>query len=330
MDLRRACATSPTAGACSPWSLIFLGVVVWALPARRQRLPATHAAIPFKHDDRRTEHDRSSRASRRSTDVDRPAPRPPATSGTASRSSTLRCRAGGCGPSTPDHRLGARLRRRSIPAWPLITAATAGPARLVQPRRRRRGRWPRPSARAGRTARAASRTTAARRDPRRRRADAASPSRGGRSAFKVNCVQCHGSGAAGCAGLSQPQRRRLAVGRHARRDRARRSPTASAREPIPTRACRRCRPSARRHPDAGADRRTSPHIVLSLSGRRTTPPHAARRQAIFAEQLRRLPRRRRARATASSARRTLTDAIWLYGGDRAAIIAPDHASRGTA
>ena len=31
---------------------------------------------------------------------------------------------------------------------------------------------------------------------------------GGAAAFKVNCVQCHGSGAAGSQeGLSQPQRR---------------------------------------------------------------------------------------------------------------------------
>ena len=39
----------------------------------------------------------------------------------------------------------------------------------------------------------------------------------GAAAFQANCAACHGRGAQGLHRLSQPQRRRMAVGRHARR-----------------------------------------------------------------------------------------------------------------
>ena len=42
----------------------------------------------------------------------------------------------------------------------------------------------------------------------------------GRVAFADNCAPCHGAGGGGSQGISQPQRRRLAVGRQARRHRA--------------------------------------------------------------------------------------------------------------
>ena len=57
----------------------------------------------------------------------------------------------------------------------------------------------------------------------------------GERLFLNNCAQCHGSDARGSKGFPEPDRQRLAVRRHAREDRARRSPTAA------TASCRRWR-----------------------------------------------------------------------------------------
>ena len=89
--------------------------------------------------------------------------------------------------------------------------------------------------------------------------------------------------------LSRAGRRRLAVGRHRRghlHDHPPRHPQRRSRDA----ASRRCRPSARRPADAASRSTTSPTYVLSLSaaaGQETR----ARAAAVFAEQLRRLPRR---------------------------------------
>ncbi len=62
---------------------------------------------------------------RRSTTT--PAPRPPATSGTASRSSTRRCRAGGCGSSSAPSS-GRSVYWILMPAWPGMHGYTPRPA----------------------------------------------------------------------------------------------------------------------------------------------------------------------------------------------------------
>ena len=93
-------------------------------------------------------------------------------------------------------------------------------------------------------------------------------------------------------GLSQSQRRRLAVGRQARRHRARPSATASA--PATTRPTRAtCRPSAATHAEAERDfggRRLCP-LALRAADRRRQP--ISRRQESLRRQLRGLSRRRR-------------------------------------
>ena len=66
----------------------------------------------------------------------------------------------------------------------------------------------------------------------------------GKAAFGNNCAPCHGVGATGAKGYPEPQRRRLAVGRHARPRSSRRSSMACApATPRTTKA--RCPPSAR-------------------------------------------------------------------------------------
>ena len=121
------------------------------------------------------------------------------------------------------------------------------------------------------------------------------------AAFGDNCAPCHGSGGAGRQGLSQPQRRRLAVGRHARPDHAdhpvRRRVRAMRRRttaPMP--------PSARTGMlKTDADRHASPTTCWSLSGLPTS--HGLRR-AGGREDL----RRQCAPATATTARATRSSA----------------------
>ena len=243
-------ATSPTAGACCSCSLVFVGAVAWAFRPGRRQLPTTQADIPFKNDDRRTDDGRRRQARRigraqtSGVEIDPvTGSRPPATTGTASRNSTRRCRAGGCGRSTPRSSsrsatscstrrcpLLARRRPRGVLGYSTraavaddIAAARAGPGRCASTRS--------PTLPLDEIAPTADLTRFA--------------VAGGRSAFQVNCVQCHGSGAAGSHGLSQPQRRRLAVGRRRSTRSTRRSPhgirfAADAE----TRDLGRCRPSA--------------------------------------------------------------------------------------
>ncbi len=126
------------------------------------------------------------------------------------------------------------------------------------------------------------------------------------------------------AGLSQPQRRRLAVGRRPQGDRHSRSTTASASPSIDETRMSQM-------PAFGRDGMLQPAQIddlvayvrddLAASSRRA--PSARRGAALFAAQLRRLPRPRRPRATAQFGAPNLTDAIWLYGGD-ARHAARDH------
>ena len=76
--------------------VVFVGIVIWVFrPGARkaQTTPPTYLLQRRQAQGRRQCHSGKS--------TPRPRPRPPGTSGTGSRSSTRRCRAGGCGPSTP-------------------------------------------------------------------------------------------------------------------------------------------------------------------------------------------------------------------------------------
>ena len=251
-----------------------------------------------------------------SKSTSRPARRRPATSGTASRNSTRRSRAGGCGPSTALHRVRARLRR----------ALSGDPARAFRDARacsaiRRASGWrtrssPRRTAQAGNLERVASTSLEdiAKDDPELNRFAVA----GGRSAFLVNCVQCHGSGAAGSPRLPEPERRRLAVGRHAggypHDDHARHPLRAGPRYAhLRDAGLRR-----RRHSARAEQIKAAANYVLSLSGQDHDAALADDGQADLRGQLRRLPRRERRRRPRRSAR-PAERRVWLYGSDEASI-----------
>ena len=121
------------------------------------------------------------------------------------------------------------------------------------------------------------------------------------AAFADNCAPCHGAGGAGGQGYPDAGRRRLALGRQARRTSSTTMRTASARRPMPTRASRRCRPSARPAADARSRSTTSPSTCCRFSGARPTrrPPSAARRSS---RRIARPATARTARACRSSAR----------------------------
>ena len=219
-------------------------------------------------------------------------------------------------------RLRDRLRRSLYPAWPLVHSATRRACSAIRAAAsvdERDGRAPR---------------------PRRRRCSTRSPRcRSSEIADDPELMRFAGRRRArGLPGQLRPVPR-LGRGRLARAIPTSTTTTGCGAAPStrssttithgvryagrsPTRARRRCRPSARRHPDAGRRSPTSADYVLSLCRRRrTTRRWRQARQAAVRRQLRRLPRRRRAAATASSARRDLTDAIWLYGGDATSIVA---------
>ena len=115
-------------------------------------------------------------------------------------------------------------------------------------------------------------------------------------------------------GLSQPQRRRLAVGRHARRRSSRPSRTASAPATPKAHAGRRCRPSAATACSSATRSPTVADYVRSLAG---LPTRAGGRSRARAR--RSSPTTARsvtattARAIAELGAPNLTDAIWLYG-----------------
>ena len=141
-----------------------------------------------------------------------PASRPPATSGTASRSSTSRCPDGGCGPSTPPSSgpsaTGSSIRRgRRSPATPRACSATAS-APSWPMRSRRRSRRARPVPRQARR-------HIARPDQERSRPAALRHGRR-RGGLPDQLRALPRPRRPGLRRLSQPQRRRMAVGRHDR------------------------------------------------------------------------------------------------------------------
>ncbi len=240
---------------------------------------------------------------------------------------TTRCRAGGCGPSTPPSS-GPSATRSPIPAWPLLSSATTGRARLFEPRR---------AARRTSRRRRRRRATCSRRWRRRRSATscqneelrALRPRPAASRCSRSTASQCHGTGAHRQHRLPQPQRRRLALGRHARADPCQ---TISARHPLahrPRHALQpRCRPSARRA--AGADAR-------STGGEATSPRSRASRAAtaspageqLFADNCAGCHGERgkgMVEAGAPDPRPTRSGSTELAGDDRA----PRSPSRGTA
>ncbi len=301
-------------------TLFFLGVVALRLPPRQHERSADDAArIPFegglimsdKHIDEahRRRHHR---------------PRMGRHQGTRTR----RCRAGGCGRSTP------RSSGRSSTPSPIrpgrcsATATTgllgyssrADVSRRRSPRRRRR--------RADYCDAIASKS--ARRDPRRRRAAAASRSPAGRSAFQVNCVQCHGSGAAGLGRLSRTSTTTTGCGAAAlddihQHDRARhplRRRSRHARRP-------RCRPSAD-DARAGADRRRQ-RISSHRSPARTGDANAReRRPASCSPSNCAACHGEDGKGNRELGAPDLTDAIWLYGSATGRDRRPGQRRRGTA
>ncbi len=128
-----------------------------------------------------------------------PAPRPPATSGTASRNSTRRCRAGGCIRSTL-HRLGGRLLVSIRHGRCSRLHATACSAGIARSRGGCRISKTAGSARARRTSKLAE--GLAGRDREDARTAGLRP-RAGRGALRDNCAPCHGAGGQGSQGLSR-------------------------------------------------------------------------------------------------------------------------------
>ena len=193
-------------------------------------------------------------------------------------------------------------------------------------RRRRADAAAPPAARAAQTEQLAK--LSARADRRRSGAAAAIAIAGGRSVFAVNCAPCHGAGGQGGQGYPEPRRRRLALGRQARTISNTPSATASA-APMPTRASRRCRPSASTSADRAADRRRRRTTCCRSRAKPTDKAAAARGTADLRRAMRRLPRR--GRQGQHGARRAQPDRRDLAlrrqrRGDRGA----DHQSAATA
>ena len=227
------------------------------------------------------------------TSTPSPAPRPPATSGTASASSTRRCRAGGCGSSTP--RIVWAIGYWIVyPAWPLVTSLHQGRARLAVARRRSTTDLDGAARRSAAPMVGQLAAASLRGDPSRTRSCSPSPVRRARPAFGDNCAPCHGRAAAAPKGYPEPERRRLDLGRHARRDPA----DHPARHPL-----ERCRCAAGAGmPAFGTDgiarsaprSPTSPSMCVTLAGLPAGREGRSRRgQEALRRQLRRLPRRRR-------------------------------------
>ena len=317
MDLSRRYGCAPT---------------LWAVwlhrPVRRDRVAGRSAVAGKPRFERHARRSRCARTTsrtaepdedregRRSTGTDDHRPRV----GRASRSSTRRCRSGGCGRST----------RRSPGRWSSVVlypscpgsrGYLAGMLRLRPARRAAASRW----RRSGRAARRPTvdqlRDGAARRDQRRSRAAAPSRSPAARVVFADNCAPCHGLGGAGQGFYPTLADDDWLWG----------GALEDIQQHHPPRRPQRRRPETRDIADAALRRRlgmlTREQIerrrryVLSLSAAASTTRRAvARGAALFAEQLRRVPRRGR-RGQPGARRARLTDAIWLYGGDAAALVA---------
>ena len=230
-----------------------------------------------------------------------PASRPSATNGTASRNSTIRCRAGGCGPSMPAilFAIGYVV---VYPAIPLLTKGTEGPVGLDQPRpacRRNAGRDHPPRAAARRARRDADRAAAANpelmRDGRRRRARGvpgqlrAVPRRGRGGQYRAIPTS---TTTTGCGAAISSE---IETDHHPRHPPARR----------------------RRRPAPASDAGFRPGRILTaaqiddvasyvrtLSGKEQAGRGIGARRGALRRQLRRLPRPARQGRRASSARRT--------------------------
>ena len=144
--------------------------------------------------------------------------------------------------------------------------------------------------------------------------------RPGRAAFSENCAPCHGAGGGGAKGYPEPQRRRLAVGRHARGDRARPSATASRCRSTTRPGSAPCRPSAATACSSAPRSTTVADYVRSLAGLPVEPGADLAAGARSSPTTAPPATARAARAIASMGAPNLTDAIWLYGSDKAAIV----------
>ncbi len=140
---------------------------------------------------------------------------------------------------------------------------------------------------------------------------------GGKSAFGVNCAQCHGSGAAGSKGYPNLNdddwlwggtldaiHQTITVGVRSTAEATRNNVMAAyVKDGILT----------------GAEAQDVAEYVLSLSGRSTIPEAATRGQAIFGEQCVACHQPGGVGSQELGAP-NLTDAVWLYGGSKAEIL----------
>jgi cytochrome c oxidase cbb3-type subunit III len=139
----------------------------------------------------------------------------------------------------------------------------------------------------------------------------------GGAIFRSHCSQCHGAGRGGGGGLSQPAGRRLALGRHAGRDRLH----DHARHPERTVARHALVADAGLRRDPRRPTKSCPSCITFAPsrGRSMTPRSRRRRDGV--------PRPTAPPATWTTAPATrfqgapnLTNAIWLYGGDMDSLI----------
>ena len=131
---------------------------------------------------------------------------------------------------------------------------------------------------------------------------------------------------AGLRRLSQPQRRRLALGRHDRghpQDHQRRRRARTRR----TRAPRRCRATGSTSCSRTPQIADVAEYVLSLSGKSSDPAAVARGQKVFADQCANC-HGPDGKGKQDQGAPNLADGIWLYGGSRQAIVESIRTGRG--
>lgn len=202
----------------------------------------------------------------------------------------------------------------AMPAWPLVSSHTRGVlgyASRAQVDQRVA------AARAAQSALVARIDTASLGEIRKEPALLAFAMAGGRSAFAVNCSQCHGRGAAGSPGFANlnddawlwggtldaiHQTIRYGIRSDNEETRVGNMP-AFVRDEVLTR-------------DQAGD---VAEYVLSLSGREEDPAAAGRGAAIFAEQCVAC-HQEGGIGNRDVGAPNLSDSIWLYGGDKATIV----------